>query len=36
MVKLASKNEEHFYQEDDSIVLISSNKDKDDKELPKN
>ncbi len=25
VVKLASKNEEHFYQKDDSMVLINSN-----------
>ncbi len=35
VVKLASKNEKHFYQEDDSNVLINFDKDKDDEELPK-
>ncbi|CAM6075071.1 unnamed protein product [Sphagnum tenellum] len=35
VVKLANKNEEHFYQKDDSIVLISFDKDKNDEKLPK-
>ncbi len=35
VVKLASMNEEHSYQDDDSMVLISFNEDEDDEELPK-
>jgi hypothetical protein len=34
VVRLASKNEKHFYQ-DDSMVLISSNENENDEELPK-
>ncbi len=35
VVKLASKNEDHSYQEDDSMVLISFDENKDDEKLPK-
>ncbi len=36
VVKLTSKNQEHFYQEDDfGMVLISSDKDEYGEELPK-
>jgi hypothetical protein len=35
VVKLTNNNEEHFYQEDDSMVLISFDKDEHDKKLPK-
>jgi hypothetical protein len=35
VVKLASKNEEHFYQEDNSMVLINFDEDEDDEKLPK-
>jgi hypothetical protein len=35
VVKLASKNEEHSYQEDESMVLISVDEDENDEELPK-
>ncbi len=36
MVKLASMNEDHFYQDDDSMVLISFEENEDDEKLPKN
>jgi hypothetical protein len=36
VVRLASKNEKHSYQDDDSMVLISFDENENDKELPKN
>ncbi len=35
VVRLTSKNEEHSYQDDDSMALISYDKDKDDEKLSK-
>jgi hypothetical protein len=35
VVRLTNKNEEHSYQENDSMVLISFDEDEDDEELPK-
>jgi hypothetical protein len=35
VVRLASKNEEHSYQTDDSMILISFNENEDDEKLPK-
>jgi hypothetical protein len=35
VIRLVSMNEEHSYQDDDSMVLISFDKDEDDDELPK-
>jgi hypothetical protein len=35
VVRLINKNEKHFYQDDDSLVLISFDENKDDDELPK-
>jgi hypothetical protein len=35
VVRFVNKNEEHSDWVDDSMVLISSNKNKDDDELPK-
>jgi hypothetical protein len=36
VVKLTSKNEQHSYQKDDSMVLIIFFKDEEDEKLPKN